>query len=198
MVFIALLVAWLLLIVVLTLNDYFLDFEATPPRLMPFIAFTILVTILIFFFKSGREFIDRMPITTLTYIHIVRVPVEIVLWWLFSYGLISETMTFEGLNYDILSGISAPFAGLFLVGLESKSRIAAIIWNVLAVGLLINIVSRAILATPYFFDPMIFDQPNIAVFYFPFILLPTVIVPIVFFCHIASLYQLFNMKTEED
>lgn len=148
--------------------------------------------------RQSREFIAKMPITTLTYVHIIRVPVEIVLWWLFINGVVAELMTFQGLNYDILSGISAPFAGLFLVGMKSKSKFAAVIWNLITLALLVNIVFRAIQATPYFYDVALYDQPNIAVFYFPYILLPLFIVPTVFFCHFASLYKLIFTKEETE
>ena len=140
----------------------------------------------LFFFKSCRRFFEKIPITTITYLHIIRVPIEIVLWWLFQEELVAKAMTFEGVNYDILSGITAPFAALFLVGQKRKNKIGAIIWNFLALGLLINIVSRAILATPYFFNPELFEQPNMAVFYFPFIWLPAFIVPIVSLSEISS------------
>lgn len=182
---------WIFIISILTFTGFFHDFDFRPPRLVLAVIPSVLLIILVFAIPSARAFVARMPITTLTYIHIIRVPVEIVLWWLFMHGLVAEAMTFEGVNYDILSGISAPFAGLFFVGLKSKSNFAAIAWNVLALGLLINIVSRAVLATPYFYDEQVFDQPNLAVFYFPFILLPLFVVPAVLFSHLASLYKLF-------
>lgn len=190
--------AWLFILSLLALQSFFLDFESRPPRLILITSLPFTAILLLFLFKSSRSFIERMPITTLTYIHIIRVPVEIVLWWLYVNGAVAESMTFEGVNYDILSGISAPFAGVFLVGMKSQSKIAAIIWNLLALGLLINIVCRAILATPYFYDPLVYEQPNIAVFYFPYIMLPAIIVPAVFFCHIASLYKLFITPDKDD
>jgi len=36
-----------------------------------------------------------------------------------------------------------------------------------------------------------FDQPNIAVLYFPFSWLPTYVVPVVLFCHLAALRKLY-------
>lgn len=197
-IFTTLISAWIFVISLLTFQGFFENFQARPPRLMLFVVPAVLIPLLCLLFKSSRHVIDRMPITTLTYIHIIRVPVEIVLWWLYIYGAVAEIMTFEGMNYDILSGISAPFAGLFLVGLKSKSRLAAIIWNMIALGLLINIVIRAILATPYFYDPPTGEQANIAVFHFPYILLPTFIVPAVFFCHVASLYKLIRYPQNKE
>lgn len=140
----------------------------------------------------------KMPLTTLTYIHIIRVPVEIVLWWLYKEGQVGVLLTFEGINYDIVSGITAPFAGLFLVGMRSKSKFGALAWNVIALGLLVSIVYHAVLSTPYPFQKFGFEQPNVAVFHFPYIWLPTFVVPAVLFCHIASIYKLITSKDEEE
>lgn len=197
-IFTTLLSVWIFVISLFTFRGFFLEFEPRPPRLILAIAPLALAPFIMLAFRSSRQIINRMPITTLTYIHIIRVPVEIVLWWLFVHGAVAQSMTFEGLNYDILSGISAPFAGLFLVGMKSKSRLAAIIWNVATMALLFNIVIRAILATPYFYDPPVGDQANIAVFYFPYVLLPAFIVPAIFFCHVASLYKLIRFSSDEE
>lgn len=188
---------WIFVVTLVTFTGFLQDFESMPPRLIAGVALIVVTIIALFVTPSSRNFLARMPITTLTYIHIIRVPVEIVLYWLFVHGVVDEAMTFEGVNYDILSGISAPFAGLFFVGLKSKNKLAAIIWNLLALGLLINIVGRAILATPYFFDPLVNEQPNIAVFYFPYVLLPLFIVPAVFFSHLVSLYQLIFISDQD-
>lgn len=191
------LLGWLSLTALLAHKDFFLDLDFRPPKLFPFVGFFVIGGILLLFFKKTRSILLKMPITSLTYLHIIRVPVEIVLFWLFLEGKVAKDMTFEGMNYDILSGITAPFAALFLVGKKSKSRVGAIIWNLVAMGLLFNIVIRAIMATPYFFDPNVFDAPNVAVLYSPFVWLPTFIVPCVFLAHIISLYQLVNEKKEE-
>ncbi len=188
------LVIWIALVSLITTQGFFRDYEVFPPRLMVGVALMALTIITLFIIPGTRNFLAQMPISTLTYIHIIRVPVEIVLWWLFVFGTVDVAMTFKGYNYDILSGISAPFAGLFFVGLKSKNYLSAIIWNIITLGLLINIVRTAILATPYFFEHSGLEQQNTAVFYFPFILLPLFIVPAVFFSHLVSLYQLLFVK----
>ncbi|MFY0686506.1 MAG: hypothetical protein JXQ90_05040 [Cyclobacteriaceae bacterium] len=192
------LAVWLFVLSILTFNDFFLDFEVKPPRLIYALLPSVVAIVILFANKQSRAFLMKLPLTTLTYIHIIRVPVEIVLWWLSQEEVIPVELTFEGNNYDILSGISAPFAGVFLVGLRSKSRIGALIWNFLALGLLIYIVWQAIFATPVFFDPAVFSNPNIAVFYFPFILLPGFVVPVVLFSHLVSIYKLLGDNDMED
>ncbi|UXX79333.1 hypothetical protein N7E81_18430 [Reichenbachiella carrageenanivorans] len=187
---------WLFLIAALSLNDFFLAFEAMPPRFVFVLLPPMISIFLILAIKRSRDFVRRMPITTLTYLHIVRVPVEIVLWWLAIHQWVPKLLTFEGINYDILSGVSAPFAAIFMVSLRSKSRIGAILWNCITLALLVNIVGHALLAAPSPFQQFAFDQPNVAVFHFPFIWLPGFIVPAVLFAHLVSLMKLFDTETE--
>ena len=165
--------------------------DALPPYIALFGAFpTFLIILVLFTTKSGRSFIDQLPIQHLSYLHTIRIPVELVLFWLMIEGEVPELMTFEGRNFDILAGISAPFIGYFLARNPSKNRTALIIWNILCLGLLINIVIHAFLAAPLPLQILAFDQPNVAVLKFPFIWLPTFIVPVVLFCHLVSLRKL--------
>ncbi len=191
------LIAWLSLTGILANKLFFYDLEFIPPKIFLFVAFFLMISLIPFFTHWGRNMMKNMPITSLTYLHIIRVPVEIVLWWLFLEGKVPEDMTFEGVNYDILSGITAPFAALFLVGGKTKFRIGAIIWNFVAIGLLFNVVVRAIMATPFFYNPNLFETPNVAVLFAPFVWLPTFIVPLVLVAHMVSLYQLFTEKEED-
>jgi hypothetical protein len=106
-------------------------------------------------------------------------------------------MTFEGRNFDIISGITAPIIYYF-VFIKSKSQSLLLLWNFVCLGLLINIVANAILSLPYPFQQFAFDQPNIGLFYFPFIFLPACIVPLVLLSHLASIRQLIpGLKRKE-
>jgi len=81
---------------------------------------TILTILFLFARQKGREFIDSLPLKNLTYLNVVRIPVEIVLFWLFLNQAVPELMTFEGRNFDIIAGITAPIVAYF--GL-TKSKI---------------------------------------------------------------------------
>ena len=117
---------------------------------------------------------------------------EIILFLLYKHGAIPRLTTFEGSNFDILAGLSAPV--IYFWGFKDgvPRKVPLIIWNVLSLGLLINIVSMAILSAPFPFQQYGFDQPNIAVFYFPFVWLPGLIVPLVLFAHLASIRLLLK------
>lgn len=182
---------WMSLTGYLAHSGFLLDFESLPPRFVLIIMPPNLLIIALLMSRRTRIFLMRLPLTTLTYLHMIRVPVEIVLWWLALSGIVPLLLTFEGINYDILSGVTAPFVAIFLVG-RKKNKIGAIIWNLAALLFLINIVSHAILSTPYPFQQYSLDQPMTAVFHLPFVWLPGVIVPIVLFAHLVSLMQLLT------
>jgi hypothetical protein len=183
---------WLILQAILGNNEFYLMTDTFPPRFLFLIAPPFLTIALLFILPKGKICLDTMNIKTLTLLHIIRIPVEIVLFWLFIHKTIPELMTFEGRNFDILSGITAPiiyYFGFIRKKLNTKIMIA---WNILCLGLLLNIVINAILSAPLPFQQFAFDQPNIAVFYFPFNWLPGFIVPLVFLSHLVCIRQLLN------
>jgi hypothetical protein len=164
-----------------------------PPYVYITFGLTVLLTIWLFSrsFKNprpaGARFLDRLVLKNLTVVHIVAIPVEIVLYWLFLYKAVPKLMTFEGRNFDILSGLSAPFFWYFGFIKQKLSRTVMIIWNLACLGLLLNVVVIAVLSLPTPFQQFAFDQPNIALGHFPFFLLPGCIVPMVMLAHIWSL-----------
>lgn len=191
-----LLFAWIFLICILTFNGFFSNYDS-PPRIVLFSCIAAIGIIALFAFRKSRAFLNEMPITTLTYLHIIRVPVEMVFWWLAISEVIPIDMTFEGSNLDIISGISAPFAAVFMVGGKNKNRIGAIIWNVIAIGLLFNMIYLAIGYTPYFYEASFGGEAtNVAIFYFPYILLPLFVVPVVLFSHLVCINQLIFKKDQ--
>jgi len=184
---------WLVIQAVLSLNDFYSsDTTGIPPRF----AFAIIppfVTILILFLtKSGLAFIDNLPLVNITYLNIVRIPVEIVLYWLFLHKAVPKLMTFEGRNFDIISGITAPFIAYFGFTKEKLSNKIILYWNLITLLLLLNVLTIGVLSGPFIFQAFSFLQPNIAVLHFPFVWLPAFIVPLIFFGHLVSIRQLLK------
>lgn len=176
------------------LTGFFQDFSAVPPRFPVLIGPGLLITLILFLTKKGKAFIDSLDIRYLTILHTIRVPVEIGLYFLFVSKMIPELMTFEGYNFDILSGLSAPLI-YYLVFVSGKgNKTLLLIWNFICLGLLINIVTIAILSAPLPFQKLAFDQPNIGVVYFPYLWLPGIIVPLALFSQLAAIRQLVSKK----
>ncbi len=192
---ITIVIGWVFLVSTVTFYGFFEDFTF-PPRLMLYVAIPVATIVITLIIPRTRRRLNEISITTLHYIHIIRVPLEMVLWWLSVAAVLPKELTFEGSNLDIISGISAPFAAVFMVGARSKNRIGAVIWNLIALGLLFNIVYRAISYTPYFYEATESIPANTGVFYFPYVLLPTFIVPAVLFSHLVSINQLIFKKDQ--
>ncbi len=189
------LLGWLAFTGYLAHMGFYREFDAIPPRLFFAIGPANLVIIALLLIKRSREYLKKIPISILTYLHIIRVPVEMVLWWLALENALPMMLTFEGINYDILSGATAPFVAIFLVSEKRHNRLGAILWNLVALALLFNIVGHAILSAPTPFQQFNFDNPVMAPFYLPYIWLPAFIVPAVFFSHLVSLVQLIAKKS---
>lgn len=185
---------WLILQAILALqNVYNTNTTSFPPKLFLFGVLPMLLSILILFStQRGRNFIDSLPLANITWLNIIRVPVEFVLFWLFLSKAVPQLMTFEGRNFDILSGITAPFIAYYGFTKGKLSTRIILVWNFICLALLFNIVFNAVLSAPFVMQQFAFDQPNIAILNFPFNWLPTFIVPIVLFGHLVSIRQLLR------
>lgn len=184
------LLAWLILQGFIGSSGFYQVTDSVPPRFLLLLLPPLLFIILLFTTSKGRQYIDSLNTSTLTMLHIVRVPVEVVLFWLFVNKTVPELMTFEGRNFDIISGLTSPLIFYFGFIKNRINKKLILIWNVICLGLLINIIANAILSAPFPFQKFAFDQPNIAVLYFPFNWLPCCIVPLVLFSHLVAIRKL--------
>lgn len=188
---------WLTVQAAITLMGiYYSDFMTLPPKILLIgVLPTLLVMAYLFATHNGRKFIDNLSLKHIHWLHIVRFPVEIVLFWLFLHNTIPQLMTFEGRNFDIISGITAPVVAYFGFTKPKLDRIILLAWNFICLGLLFSIVINALLSAPTPLQQFAFDQPNVAIFYFPYSWLPTFIVPVVLFCHLVAIRQLWKVKS---
>jgi hypothetical protein len=188
--------AWLALQAIIGLSGFYEVTNTMPPRFALTLAPPLIAIAVCLFTKSGKQFLDSVNTKWLTILHVVRIPVEMMLLWLFLQKYVPQLMTFEGRNFDMLSGLTAPLIFYFGFIRKMTSRKILLAWNFICLALLFNIVINAILAAPFRFQQFAFDQPNIAVLYFPFVWLPAFIVPVVLFSHLASIRQLLKQKEQ--
>ena len=175
---------------VLSQRGFFLNSEAMPPRIMFIMLPSLILIIAAFFTKSGKRLIATLDIRVYTYLQTVRVGVEIVLYYLFLYQLIPESMTFAGRNFDILAGLTAPLIVYLVFTKSAMGRRGFLIWNWISLILVCQVVITGIFSAPSPFQQLAFDQPNIGILYFPFVWLPGIIVPIVIFGHLVTIKRL--------
>jgi hypothetical protein len=183
---------WLILQAAVSLTGFYTVTNSIPPRFALLLLPPVLLIVILFFTRKGRSVIDDFNVPLLTLLNIVRIPVEITLYWLFLYKMVPQVMTFEGRNFDIVCGLTAPLIYYFGYIKKTLSKNILIAWNVLCLLLLANVVIIAILSAPFAFQKLGFGQPNIAIFYFPFIWLPGFIVPVALFTHLVALRRLIR------
>ena len=188
------LMCWIFLQMLIALTGFYTNTNTMPPRFALLVLPPLLVIAVLFTTRFGRTYLDRLDLKALSLVHIVRIPVEVVLFWLFVHKAIPQSMTFEGRNFDVLSGLSAVLIYYFGFVRKTIGWKGLLLWNVVCLALLINVVGNGLLSAPSPFQQLSFNQPNIAILYFPFVWLPGVIVPLVLLSHLASIRQLLMQK----
>lgn len=183
---------WLAVQATISLTGFYTVTTGAPPRFMLLLMPPTIFIILFFLIKKGRDVIDSFDVKTLTLLHIVRIPVELTLFGLYLHKVIPEVMTFEGRNFDILCGLSAPFVYYFGYIKNILSQKILIAWNVICLLLLANIVVTAVLSGPFVFQQFAFNRSDFALLYFPFVWLPGYVVPVVLFTHLTAIRQLMK------
>lgn len=182
-------IAWLMLHGILAYSGFYQDLAARPPRITLTLVPSTLFIVLLFSLGKGRSWMERLDLKWLTLLHVIRIPVELILYALFVQKAIPELMTFTGRNWDILAGLTAPFVYYYGYVQGTLGRKFIVFWNILCLGLLLNIVVNALLSAPLPFQQFAFEQPNKALFHFPFIWLPAYVVPVVLLSHVIVLYR---------
>src|SRR5258708_5304086 len=89
------LLAWLVLQTFMGLSGFYTVTDTIPPRFILLVLPPLLFIIILFATVKGRKYIDSLDTKILTILHTIRIPVELVLFWLFVNKVIPKLMTFE-------------------------------------------------------------------------------------------------------
>jgi hypothetical protein len=157
--------------------------------ILPALAF-----VLIFVFAFRQTYVGSVSLRFLLLIQTVRIPVAIGLYLLYREGLVSSDVTFIGYNFDILAGVT----GLLLFAASRNgghvSPISLWFLNLVGLVLLFAGVAAAAFTSSAQVGQLQIAQGNVGLYHFPVVWLATVILPIIFFAHVASLTQLLDSK----
>ncbi len=175
---------------VLSQRGFFLAKDAMPPRIMFILLPSVVCIVLAFVTKSGQRLINSFNLQTYSYLHTVRVGVEVVLYYLFLYQLVPESMTFSDRNFDIVAGLTAPFVAYFGFKKGRIGKRGLLVWNWICLLLVCQVVIAGIFSVPSPFQLLSFETPNTGILHFPFVWLPGIIVPVVIFGHIVTIKRL--------
>ncbi len=184
-VFIAL---WVGYVSILAGTGFLADFSL-PPKLVLFVVLPAFAIIAWFFIaKRFRDIIDAFPIAFTVYYQSFRIVVELLILGLYKEGLGPELITFEGRNFDILAGLSAPIVGYLAYNRKVLSHKAVIVWNICCLLLLANIVFIfiSLIVRPQLWGyesiPISLDFPRL-----PYVYIAAAFMPTAVFMHVFSI-----------
>jgi len=190
-----LMVAWLGLPAYLAVVGVFWDFEPKPPHLIRIVMPMGVAVIAFCFSPWGREAARKLPISLLVGTQTFRLPLELVLYSLSARLVLPKEMTFAGYNFDIVTGMIA------LPLWWQVRRLAAPHWalwvfNVLGTLLLAVIVVVAVVSFPAPFGW--YSPPNVVVAAYPWVWLPTFLVPAALCGHLLLFRKLLLAEPVRD
>lgn len=162
--------AWAALTGGVAYSGWTADFSAFPPRA----AFVLLPMFLLIGFTSASRFGDtlsQLPVRLLVGFQAFRILVEVLIHQAVVEGVAPAQLSWEGLNFDIVTGVTALILMFFV---DRCPRWLLLAWNTMGLLLVLTVVTVAILSMP---TPLQrFDPENIWIGFFPFIWLPTILV----------------------
>jgi hypothetical protein len=185
-------VVWLVLQGIVMATGFYLKTDSVPPRFALAVVPAFIVMVYFLTHKSSANFLNQLSLKDLTLVHVCRIPVELGLFWLYQSHEIPQIMTFEGRNFDIVSGLTALPMVWYAFQNNTVKRTPLLVWNIVCLMLVCTIVFIAVLSVPTSIQQFGFEQPNVGVLKFPFGWLPAFIVPAVVFSHLVSIRQLLK------
>ena len=183
---------WTVSLLILSSNGFFADFTHLPPRPGVALLFPLPFVLLAAFSKKGTYLLQTIPLHWLIYMQSFRIAVELLLLLAFIGGRLPVQMTFEGRNFDIITGFLALPVGYLVATRRAYAKKLAIAFNIVGMILLLNILVIAVLSMPTPIRYFMNEPANTIVAQFPYILLPGILVPVAYGLHILSLRQLLK------
>ncbi len=159
-----------------------------PPRIPLLVVFPAITIILIAVNrKFMRQALENTPLYLPIALQSFRILVELLIYATYQQGTFPQRATFEGLNFDILVGISAILASV-AIARNLLKRQGILIWNIASMSIL-SLTVYSFISTYYFTD---FGTSAIGFDFvqFPYLLLASVLLPIAIFLHVFSLRQI--------
>lgn len=180
--------AWLLVSGFLAHNGFLSARDARPPRLV-LIPLTGLAAVVLLHRSALLErLLQVVPRHWPVAFQSFRIGVELAFWGLFAAGGAPVQVTFEGRNFDVLAGLTAPLVALAMRRWNLAPR-AVLAWNVLGLAVLSNTIVTTLTSAP---GPLHLDWPGMPFTAFaawPFVWIPGFLAPLAIFLHFFSIRQ---------
>jgi hypothetical protein len=151
-----------------------------------------LLVAVMYFALAPKLFFQQVQDEHLHYLHLWRLPFAFLLLWFYQLGLSPLDLTFEGLNYDIIIGLTAPVVASLAFSQKMLNREIVIGWNVLgliALGICIYFVYSEYGRSTTFAD--IFGST-------PYLMVVGLLFPLSIMAHVICIHRLLKKEVELD
>ena len=174
--------AWLGASSLAAISGVLARFDARPPPLLLLMVAVMAGAVLFARSRAATPLVEGLPLWALVAFQSFRLPLELVMHEAAASRVMPAQMSYSGLNFDIVTGITACLLAPW-IATGRAPRAVVLAWNVMGSALLAVIVVVAVVSTPmvHAFGP---DALNDWVAYFPFVLLPAVMVAFALVGHV--------------
>ncbi len=177
---------------------WFAHQDLFPP---PFVAmnFLILLTVLLvglgYVGQIGSSLVKSLHVETLVALQIFRLPLELLMLRAASLQIMPVEFSMLGYNLDVLTGLGALLITIYCAWTRSLPLKVIWAWNLMGIVCLVVIAVLAVLTSPNVHAFGIAPQHiNSWVLYFPYSLLPSVLVSVAVLGHVLLTRKLMTEK----
>lgn len=165
---------WLIAVTAAAASGALAQWQRVPPPFVLLAVGVLVLGVVAARSAAGDRLARGLPLAYLVGFQAFRLPLELAMHRAYTEGLMPVQMSYAGRNFDIVTGATALVLGGALLWTRVP-RWLVLLWNLMGLGLLVNIVGVAIASTPRFqyFGP---DHVNTFVTRWPYVYLPAVMV----------------------
>ena len=138
-----------------------------------------------------KSVIKRTPLHVPVFLISFRIIVEMLIYGAYRNGIFPQRVTFEGLNFDVLVGLSSLIIGFLLVR-KKLSMQALWIWNL--VSMFVLTLTMYSFVSAYYFSDYVATTGHNELVSFPYLLLVSVLLPIAIFLHVFIIRQVLEIR----
>ncbi len=182
--------AWLAVSAALASAGVLADFSL-PPKLPLLVLVGLALTIWLGASRFGAHLAANVPLWLLVGVNAFRLPLELLMHHAYTSGVMPVQMSYSGQNFDIITGVGALAIAVLSYQGGPPLRLSRL-FNIVGFALLLNIVVIAVLSMPGPLRVYTNEPANTWVAHFPFVWLPTVLVPTALLTHILILRRLVS------
>jgi len=186
---------WIIFQSTLSLNRWYMD-RATAHLLFPYLLTTSFI-LAILFIPQLRAWALGLRLEVLIALQLIHLPLEGILHWAAYHRQTPLALTFYGGSPELLIGAATPIMLYLSRNINRRNKRWLLIWSAAGSASLTVLWIRSLFSAPSAIQNWGFEIPNYLMVHFPGSWIPTVIIPILLFAHLAVAAQLIERKNSE-